>query len=493
MTSFTEIPTDGSYQDPRSMVEFDTSAVLAEVDGLKPQTLLVIGQMASGTATADTVYPVVGASDAVKLFGAGSVLADACAVLPSDGTVKVSAIGVAEPGTSAAAAGTIAFTGTATEGRTMIVRVGAQTYRVQVASGDSATVVGDALVAAITADPAALVAAVNTTGSVAITAKGKGAHGNALVLRVLTSTLPAGITQVTTAPTSGSGTPDLAAAIAAMGDVQWDTVASCYNDTASLTALAAELATRDTALNGIGGTAIAALATTVAGAGSALGNFDSKDLSILIYESIAEGADSSPTPPWRVAVGVGYAHALKAARPDKNNKLAVDPGRSRRGITIPGFEPSGVVARFDAEARNTIVKAGGSTYTERAGLAVISRAVTTRSSDKAYVNVTQRYRQHWLRWAAVTRLDATFGASSVADDATEPMAGIPIVRPKDVRGELVALGTFLSAQGIIEELDAYIDAVRAKRSDAPGVIEAQIKPNFTDEFMGVYLLVSFMP
>ena len=150
-------------------------------------------------------------------------------------------------------------------------------------------------------------------------------------------------------------------------------------------------------------------------------------------------------------------------------------------------------ARFDAEARNTIVKAGGSTYTERAGLAVISRAVTTRSSDKAYVNVTQRYRQHWLRWAAVTRLDATFGASSVADDATEPMAGIPIVRPKDVRGELVALGTFLSAQGIIEELDAYIDAVRAKRSDAPGVIEAQIKPNFTDEFMGVYLLVSFMP
>ena len=96
-------------------------------------------------------------------------------------------------------------------------------------------------------------------------------------------------------------------------------------------------------------------------------------------------------------------------------------------------------------------------------------------------------------FAEVTRLDATFGASSVADDATEPMAGIPIVRPKDVRGELVALGTFLSAQGIIEELDAYIDAVRAKRSDAPGVIEAQIKPNFTDEFMGVYLLVSFMP
>lgn len=156
---------------------------------------------------------------------------------------------VAAPAAGVAATGTITFTTNATSSGTYYFSIGGDVITVSVASGDTPTEIGDALVAAITAKPNLAVSAANVTGVVTLTAKNLGVNGNAI--RIVQS--PGGTTQASYAPTgttvaisgtdgymaSGSGVTDvtdvfLDSGSDNLGDRWYTQITAPYNDTTNL-------------------------------------------------------------------------------------------------------------------------------------------------------------------------------------------------------------------------------------------------------------------
>ncbi len=178
------------------------------------QKILFIGQKTSaGSAPAGTLVTQIGNdNEQDNLFGKNSILAtmirEAKAI---NNIVRYDAIPLDDDGAAVAATGTVTFgSGPATAAGTITVSVGSfvnHTYELDVASGATVTQVGDALVAAITADDTVPVTAANVAGVVTFTAVNKGLVGNTIGIKVTGSA--AGITLATTAMTGGATNPSL--------------------------------------------------------------------------------------------------------------------------------------------------------------------------------------------------------------------------------------------------------------------------------------------
>lgn len=204
--------------------------------GNYPHRVLLVGVMGTGTATSGAITTNIGsAGEEDALFGANSHLAMMIRNFRLYNKITpIDAVGYSNSG-GTAAAGTIAFSGTATASGSITVRVGSQlnhTYTLTVASGTTATTVGASLVSALGADARAPVTGINTTGSVALTAVNKGTVGNNLTLEVLN--LPAGITCTITAMANGATDPTITGLEALIDDIRyqgivfpgtWDTAA----------------------------------------------------------------------------------------------------------------------------------------------------------------------------------------------------------------------------------------------------------------------------
>lgn len=146
-----------------------------------------------------------------------------------------------------AATGTIVITGPATASGTLELMIAGRRVSVGVLSGDTATAIGTAVAAAITAATDMPVTAAAVTGTVTLTCRHKGEAGNSLNARVNYYTgqvLPAGVGVTFTAFTNGAGNPVLTTALAAIGDEWLHTWAVPYTDAASLAAIKTELSSR---------------------------------------------------------------------------------------------------------------------------------------------------------------------------------------------------------------------------------------------------------
>lgn len=151
-----------------------------------PREILLMGnKTTAGAATADTVIygpdtqvPLQTEADAIALFGAGSELHRMfrrVAKVNKDTTVR--AIAVTESG-GTAASGVITIATTATGNGNIRVWVGDEFVDTAIASGDTATVIGDAVAVNINAMTHWPVTAADVTGAVTLTAKNKGPRGN---------------------------------------------------------------------------------------------------------------------------------------------------------------------------------------------------------------------------------------------------------------------------------------------------------------------------
>jgi phage tail sheath gpL-like len=98
---------------------------------------------------------------------------------------------VPDDGAAVAATETIIFTNDATSGGTFSTEIGGVLVQYSAITDDTPTVIGNALVTAITAKRDIMVTAVNVTGTVTITAKTKGTAGN--YIKIVQN--PAGVTQ----------------------------------------------------------------------------------------------------------------------------------------------------------------------------------------------------------------------------------------------------------------------------------------------------------
>ena len=150
---------------------------------------------------------------------------------------------VTEPVAGTAATATLAITGPATANGTLRFRVAGKTYTAGITSGDTATIVGDTVAAAINADSRSPVTAVNVTGTVAFTCRNKGAQSKDWIIYLDKSENATGVGYVLTgsaaqnvdgvrmgAAASGTGSEDVTTLLTKLQAKRYARIALGHND-----------------------------------------------------------------------------------------------------------------------------------------------------------------------------------------------------------------------------------------------------------------------
>lgn len=195
------------------------------------RSILLVGCMISGTASSGELKDnILSKAEFNSFFGAKSQLAKGGRALIDALSIskirpKISAIGLTDNASGVPATGTIAFSGTATEAGTLTVYIDSiinGKYELAVASGATASSIGANLETLITANTYSPVTAVNTTGSVALTATNDGTQGNTIGIKIDGSV--AGITATLTAMASGATNPVLTSLFDVVADKRFTTI-----------------------------------------------------------------------------------------------------------------------------------------------------------------------------------------------------------------------------------------------------------------------------
>lgn len=277
------------------------------------QKILFIGQKTSaGSAPTGTLIENIangGAED--SLFGPTSMLAT---MIRSNKVrnqqVQIDVIALDDAGSGVAADGELAVTGTATEAGTLTVIVGSERnhkYSIAVAESDAANAIGAAIEAAITADPNVPVTAVNTTGTVAITAENAGTYGNSIPLEIRGEV--AGISTTVTGMSSGATDPTLTGVFDPVADRRYQGVVWPYpEDTAELRSFLDPRFNADgVVLDGVGFTALNDSLANLTALGTPLNS-----QSLVIFggkqetETNYSGGDAVEIPMVKAATFAGY-------------------------------------------------------------------------------------------------------------------------------------------------------------------------------------------
>ena len=194
---------------------------------LNPQRTLIVGQLTTGSATPGALVSNLqnnGSEDA--LFGADSMVAAMVRGFKRFNMLsQLDVIPLVDGGGATDATGTVVFGGVATASGTITVNIGSRdnhSFSLAVTTGDTATVIGDALVTAIVADTRAPVTGVNVTGTVTLTAVNGGTVANSIGIEV--DGAVAGVTLAATAMTGGATDPVLTGVFDVVGNVRYQTV-----------------------------------------------------------------------------------------------------------------------------------------------------------------------------------------------------------------------------------------------------------------------------
>ena len=259
--------------------------------------ILFIGQkVAAGTAVAGALNEnILNDNSEDTLFGANSMLAGMIREAKKLNQVtRMDAIALSDAGGGVAATGTIAITGPATAAGTLKVRVGSELnheYDIAVTNTESATLIGDAIVAAVNADLDCPVTASNSIGTVTFTADNKGTVGNKIGLEVVGSV--AGVATVVTGMSSGATDPTLTTVFDVVGTQRYQTIVWPYAaaTTVLLSFLDARFNDDSRVLDGAG---ITATHDTLANHLIALGALNSQNLVMLTDETQSETLYKGP-------------------------------------------------------------------------------------------------------------------------------------------------------------------------------------------------------
>lgn len=475
MTTFTEVPSVN--RSPKAFTEIDESN--AGAGGASLPHALFIGRMdtASGSATADGRNVVTSEGQANALFGPRSQIAAMIrAFLAVNSAARITAIGLDDAGT--AASGDIAFSGTATENGAIELRVAGQRVIAAVTSGDTATVVGAAVNAALASSFSLPVVSTAAAGNVDIDAAFPGPEGNDLRIEVLS--LPAGITAVLTSLSGGATSPVLTSALAALEpDTRYDAFVLGPNDATSLSAIEGEIASRWLAPTALGGHGFAGHAAADIAAALVFGATRNAE-----EMTIVESFDSD-TPPYEwaaeyAAIDLGYA----------------DPAAPRFGarmnVEAPGVRPN-------HSQRNQLLEVGLSTWrADESGTVTVDRMLTTYQSDASgnpsnvWRALTTRRTVDFLRKNWTNRISAKYLSYKLADDGTNIRPGQKIATPSLLRSEAIVWAREMEGLGLIEDVEGFKERLAAWRPSTDNErIDVLITPDLVNELVTVATLLQF--
>ncbi|EBN1680113.1 phage tail protein [Salmonella enterica] len=461
MTGFNEIQSDNRI--PLVEIEFDNS--MAVVGTPAPhQRVLMFGQAnlkdskVDGTGALDTPVRITRDAQAVSLFGRGSMLAwmvkEFIAINP-DTELYVIAQGA---GTGNADAGSLTLSGTATGDGVLSVYVGGRRYQVAVAGGQKGKELADKLAALINADRDAPFTAVSAAPAGADV--GADASVVSLTARFISEcvahdirlnyydgeTTPDGLTVVITPPAAKAANPDITRSVANMGERQYNYVVMPYKDQANLNVLSAELLKRWGPVKMSDG-AVWMAHTGTQGEITAFG--ESRNDFLFTCSAVPKAPE--PDYIWAASVCATCAPSL-----------STDPARPLQTLAVSSRLAPQSADRLTREERNLLLHGGIATVTVAAGDVVqIERQVTMYRVNKygdvdpSYLDIETIYTLSYLRYSLRTFVTQRFPRHKLADDGTPVAPGQPVVTPKIMSLQLIALGEEWVDQGLVENLDTF--------------------------------------
>ena len=456
---FEQIP--GSWAVPGSYTEIREVAAPGTLVGM-PLRCVLVGQISGGTGVANTVYSSLTAAQAVTLFGAGSVVAQAVAAfLKEQPTLTIDAVGVAPADGSVAASASLKFEGTATSGGTMAAILGGYRVAFTVTSGMTAAEAAQAFVAACSSSAAnaavsylkaetGLSATLGSDGvTVTVQSWEKGAFTGQYDVRVSSASYDQvdGLSLAVTPMAGGAGLPDVTPALQALGGTWYTDLILLLNDQQNITAAQAEAKSRADAMTakdmriwvGFSGTQSQILALTQA---------------FFMAEEVLLIAEQAPRwSPW-IAAAVAGAEGAQSL----NN----DPSRQLRGIVLNGLAGLGPDAadQFTPIQRNVLLHGGCTTLKfNRDGTVSFERVVTTRQVDPTSGNalsgpwdvmipaIGMRVRYEWNAY-----FEANYYNAKLADVGS-PLENVPgVLTVRTLLASWVAQCLLYQAQGWIDDV-----------------------------------------
>lgn len=471
--SFNRVPSN--LRVPGVFTEIDSSQAVSGLQLIQYRVLLLGQMLAAGTAAALTAVRITSAAEAATLFGAGSMLARmAEAALKANNVSETWAMPMADAGASVAAAGSINFSGSPTQAGTIALYIGGKAVKVAAGVGVTAASLATALVAAVTADPSLPVAAAVdgvTPTKVNLTAKNKGAAGNDIDVRLgyYGESLPAGLAAALVALTGGTTNPDVAPALAALGDDWYQTIAMPYTDASNLAALETELNDRFGPMREIEGQAFAAARGTLSDLGTLGNGRNSQFLTIVsaAYEPMAPAVKAAET----AAIVAYYA--------------SIDPARPLQTLEYVHCLPPAEADRFTQEERNLLLYDGIATTTvDAGGVMRIERMITTYKSnaagadDIAYLDVETLFTLMTIRHDWRDTIKRKYPRHKLADDGTRFAPGQTVVTPSVIRAEAVAKFREWEENGLVENFDQFKADLVVERDDSdPSRINVLLPPD----------------
>lgn len=434
-----------------------------------PRRVLVVGQrLSSGLIAAGTPHRIQSDGDAEYAHGTGSMLAEMCRVMKArNPNVEMWSIGLADDGAGVAASATFTFGGTSTAAGSFVgyvspYRVGAELrgqYKVAVAASTAAATLATNWAAVVNADPYRQVNAVAVGAVVTCTSRHAGLLGNSLTgwhSYFDGEALPAGITCVITAFTTGATNPSISSAIAAMGSAHTTHLVHPYTDANNMTAVETEMTRR-------WGGLIQTECYAFTGARGSLSTLTTLgDTRNSQFQSIF-GAGLSPTPPWIAGAEVA----------------AIDAGKNHPGVPLKGDAINCMLApragtEFPPDERQQLLSEGITTFTvDPSGKCMIDRLVSTYqvntlgSPDSKYRDRQVVGLLFAIRWDWRTFLGSKYQQHMHAADGSEYAAGLPVVTPATIKAEFAgrALNVWQYQQAWIENAASFADQIVIERTE----------------------------
>jgi phage tail sheath gpL-like len=481
---FNEIPRN--LRVPFVYAEFDNSQAVSG-PALMPYRALVCGQRrTSGTQPVHMPVRVTSPEQAHKLFGAGSMLAQSCATfLQNDPMTEMWAVATDDAAAGQAAGGTVTLTGAATEGGTIALYIGGRRIRTGVTSGDQASAIATAMAAAINAAADCPVSATAAAGVVTLKALHKGECGNSIDVRLgyYNESAPAGLTVAITAMSGGTANPDVAALIAAMGDVHYNVIVWPWTDAASLTAIESELASRWGPLRMIEGSAISAAAGTHGQLGTLGDSRNSQHLTIMHCIGV-------PTLTWEVAAAVAGVATYYGN---------MDPARPFQTLALKGVLPPKESDRLTLQENNLLLYDGISTFSvDDGGVTRVQRLITTYKNspngaeDVSYLNLNTILTLGYLRYDFRNYILRKYPRHKLADDGTRYGVGQPVITPRVGKAEAISRARVWESIGLVENVDDFAKAVVCERNAADrDRLDWMLPPDLVNQFRVAGVKISF--
>lgn len=477
--SFNQIPVN--LLTPGQFVEFDNSRAIGGLVNMPQRIMLIAPMLPSGTGAANQPAQLSREGDGIALFGRGSIgAAMVSAIFKVTDTIETWAIPIEDHSAAAPATGSVTVIGSPEEAGTLALYIAGARLQIPVAIGTSAATLAGYIADAVEANPDLPVSAAATGATVTLTARNKGSLGNDIDVRLnyyrLADKTPRGIAVEITPFSGGAGDASIAAALANMGEGQYNTILCPFADPANVAILEGELDRRWGPLTQNDGHAHLGIRGTVGSINQFLASRNNPHLTFWSAEENGE-----PGAIWEKIALAGTTSAYY---------LSIDPARPLQTLPLPGRLPAPEEKRFTRAERNNLLSYGAATtIVDAGGNTLIERAVTSYTmnsgglTDPSYRDIETMYTLSYLRYSVRARISQKFPRYKLANDGAQFAPGQAIVTPKIIRAELIALFRDWEEVGLVENMDQFKSDLLVSRNPTDvNRVDVLLPPDIVNQF-----------